>query len=101
MDVHYIPFVKRLNDNSVWITKEKDVFIRYTFGRKYDPDKKYNVPDHKIIGKLADGSPGSMIPNENYLKYFSGTELPEVVSDSKRSSCLRTGAHLQKYLWSL
>lgn len=76
------------------LKKGNAVYIRYTVGRKYDSDKKYNVPDHKIIGKLKDSVPGRMIPNENFLKYFSGAELPEIAPDSKRSSCLRIGNYL-------
>jgi len=76
------------------LKKGNVVYIRYAAGRIYHPDKKYNVPDHKIIGKLTDDDPASMIPNENFLKYFSGTELPETIPDSKRSSCLRIGAFL-------
>ncbi|MCD8110971.1 MAG: hypothetical protein LUE14_12930 [Clostridiales bacterium] len=76
------------------LKKGNTVYIRYTVGTKYDPDKRYNVPSHKIIGKLSDGDPGNIIPNENFLKYFSGTELPETIPESKRSSCLRIGNYL-------
>ena len=65
------------------------IYIRYTVGRTYHPEKKYNVPNHKIIGKLSSPDATVMIPNENYLKYF---ELPETVPDSSRSSCIKVGA---------
>ena len=32
--------------------KGKSIYIRYAVGRIYNPEKKYNVPDHKTIGKL-------------------------------------------------
>ena len=68
------------------------IYIRYTVGRTYHPEKKYNVPNHKTIGKLPSPDSTVMIPNENYLKYFGDTELPEAVPDSSRSSCIKVGA---------
>ncbi len=68
------------------------IYIRYTVGRTYHPERKYNVPDHKTIGKLPSPDSTVMIPNENYLKYFGDTELPEAVPDSSRSSCIKVGA---------
>jgi len=35
-----------------------------------------------------------MQPNQNFLKYFPDTELPEHKDRSKRSSCLRIGAYI-------
>ena len=68
------------------------IYIRYTVGRIYHPEKKYNVPNHKTIGKLPTPDSTVMIPNENYLKYFGDTELPETMPDSSRSSCVKVGA---------
>lgn len=68
------------------------IYIRYTVGRTYHPERKYNVPDHKTIGKLPSPDSTVMIPNENYLKYFGDTELPEAVPDGSRSSCIKVGA---------
>ena len=48
--------------------KGKTVYIRYVVSRTYHPDKKYNVPDHKTIGKLDPENPAQMIPNENKEK---------------------------------
>ena len=62
--------------------------------RKYHADRKYNIPNHKIIGKaLTDGS-SRMIPNENFLKYFGDTDLLELKRDASRSSCLRISTFL-------
>ena len=41
------------------------IYVRYTVGRTYNPEKKYNVPDHKTIGKLVSPDSPLMIPNEN------------------------------------
>ena len=70
------------------------IYVRYVTGRTYHPDKKYNIPNHKIIGKLPEEGSTVMIPNENFLKYFGDIELPELKGDPWRSSCLRIGAFL-------
>lgn len=43
----------------------------------YHPEKKYNVPDQRTIGKRLENDPEKMIPNENYMKYFGNLEQPE------------------------
>ena len=58
--------------------KGNTVYIRYVTDRKYYADRKYNVPNHKIIGKAVADDPAQMIPNENFLKYFGDTDLPEL-----------------------
>jgi transposase len=68
------------------------IYVRYTVGRTYNPEKKYNVPDHKTIGKPLSPDSTLMIPNENYLKYFGDAEIPETTEDSSRSSCVKVGA---------
>lgn len=74
--------------------KGNTTYIRYVAGRKYNPEKKYNVPDHKTIGKLISENPSLMVPNENFLRYFGDVELPETKSGQERSSCLRIGTFL-------
>lgn len=74
--------------------KGNTVYIRYVTERIYHADKKYNIPNHKIIGKEVPGEPGQMVPNENYLKYFGDLELPEGKENESRSSCMRIGAYL-------
>ena len=74
--------------------KGNTVYIRYVEGRKYLADRKYNIPNHKIIGKEVPGDPGQMVPNENFLKYFGDTDLPELKREASRSSCLRIGTFL-------
>ena len=74
--------------------KGKTVYIRYLTDRVYHPDKRYNVPNHKTIGKQTEDDPTLMFPNENFLKYFGNAGIPEIKTDIKRSSCLRIGAFL-------
>lgn len=68
-------------------------YIYYEYGREYLPDKKYNKPQRTAIGKCCKDDPDMMIPNENYLKFFPETDIPEE-SGSERSSCLRIGAYI-------
>lgn len=52
------------------VKKGKAIYVRYVVGRTYHPEKKYNVPDQRIIGKRSENDPEKMVPNENYVKYF-------------------------------
>lgn len=73
------------------IKKGKTTYIRYVLKRTYHADKKYNVPEQKVIGKRSETSSELMIPNENFIKYFADIELPMMKKGSTRSSCLRVG----------
>ena len=73
------------------IKKGKTTYIRYVLKRTYHADKKYNVPEQKVIGKRSETSSELMIPNENFIKYFADIELPVMKKGSTRSSCLRVG----------
>lgn len=61
--------------------KGKATYIRYAAGRTYNAEKKYNVPDHKTIGKLVSEESRMMIPNENFLRYFGDVCLPEIKTE--------------------
>ncbi len=74
--------------------KGKTIYIRYVVERVYNPEKKYNIPNHKTIGKLVSENSNLMIPNENYMKYFGYIELPEVRHGIEQSGCLRIGTFL-------
>ena len=76
------------------VKKGNTTYIRYVVGRTYHADKKYNIPDQRIIGKRSDKNPDRMIPNENFLKYFGDVELPDKKRNANRSSCLRIGTFL-------
>ena len=76
------------------VKKGKAIYVRYVVGRTYHPEKKYNVPDQRIIGKRSENDPEKMVPNDNYVKYFGGLEQPEERSETCRSSCVRIGAFL-------
>ena len=76
------------------VKKGNTIYIRYVVGRTYYADKKYNIPDQRIIGKRSDRNPDMMIPNENFLKYFGDVELPDKKRNANRSSCLRIGTFI-------
>lgn len=69
-------------------------YIYYEYSRSYDPKRKFNIPKRTTIGKVIDDESEKMIPNSNYLRYFSHLPLPEVREESWRSSCLRIGPYL-------
>ena len=49
-------------------------YVQYLVGRKYDPVRKYNLPDRRLIGIRIPSIPEMMLPNENYHHYFKGEE---------------------------
>lgn len=50
----YYDFLVKIPENTGKISKNKrgkTTYIEYTYGRKYLPDKKYNVPQRTTIGQ--------------------------------------------------
>ena len=45
-------------------------YVRYETGRRYDPVRKYNIPERRNIGVRIPGQPELMLPNENYMTFF-------------------------------
>lgn len=72
-------------------TKGSTTYVEYESNRVYVPEKKYTTVSRKTIGKLTDAEKRIMQPNENFLKYFPETELPEEKDRSSRSCALRIG----------
>lgn len=72
-------------------TKGEATYVEYECNRVYFPDRKYTTVSRKTIGKLADAEKRIMQPNENFLKYFPETVLPEEKDRSSRSCALRIG----------
>ncbi len=69
-------------------------YVYYTYGRVYDPKKKYTKPSNTTIGKYDDDDPSMMYPNTNYLRFFPDADLPEEKEGSSRSGCLKIGTFL-------
>ena len=93
----YLGFSVKIPENKTGISKKRikgTTYIYYEHGRKYYADKQYTVPQCTSIGKMCEDTPGMMIPNGNYLKFFPDAELPEELPVSARSGCLKIGAWL-------
>lgn len=69
-------------------------YVYYEYKRIYTKGTNITNPKRVTIGKRDKSDPLMMIPNENYLKYFPGEDLPELSERAKRSSCLRIGTWL-------
>lgn len=65
--------------------------MEYESGRVYLPEKRYTTVTRKTIGKLTDADNKVMQPNENFLKFFPDTILPEEKDRAQRSCALRAG----------
>lgn len=92
----YFDFLVKIPEDTgkISLNKRKDTtYVEYTYGRRYIPEKKYNVPQRTTIGKVEPSDPTMMYPNPNFVKYFPEVELPEEKDRSKRSSCLRIGSY--------
>ncbi len=93
----YLKFTVPIPDEKSGITIKPikgTKYVYYEFERKYDPEKKYTVPQTTTIGKLCEDDPSSMIPNGNYVKFFPEAELPDDLPGSTRSGCLKIGSYL-------
>lgn len=93
----YYNFLVKIPENTGKISKNKrgnTTYIEFTYGRKYNPDKKYNVPQRTTIGKMSSNDDTLMYPNPNFEKYFPDVALPEEKDESARSSCVRVGSYL-------
>lgn len=93
----YMDFKVRIPADHGGVSKKSiksGVYIYYSFGRIYKPDKKYNSPQTTTIGKWCEDDPEMMYPNQNFFKFFPDAEFPEEKRNSVRSGCLKLGAFL-------
>lgn len=72
-------------------TKGQTTYIEFESNRIYVPEKKYTTVSRKTIGKLIDADGQMMQPNENFMKFFPESELPEERDRTSRSCGLRIG----------
>ncbi|WP_310604955.1 IS1634 family transposase [Anaerosporobacter sp.] len=71
--------------------KGQTTYIEFESNRIYVPEKKYTTVSRKTIGKLIDSDEQMMQPNENFMKFFPESELPEERDRTSRSCGLRIG----------
>ena len=93
----YLDLLVKIPDIPGKITRKKkgeSTYISYEFGRVYDPERRYNIPQRVVIGKESKADQTLMQPNQNFLLHFPETELPEERKGQERSSCLRVGAYI-------
>ncbi len=93
----YFNFSVRIPQNTGRVTmnrKGETTYIEYTYDRVYDPQRQFNIPKRTTIGKQCEDDADMMYPNPNFLKYFPDAEIPEISSDTERSSCLHIGTFL-------
>ena len=68
-------------------------YVRLETDRKYNPEKKYNVPVRVTIGVLDENDNTKMHPNENFKIYFPDVKIEKEDEECNRSQCLRVGAY--------
>ena len=71
-------------------------YVQYETDRKYNPVRKYNLPERKIIGIRIPALPEMMLPNENYRKYFSEGE--EKMSDTQKEAATQYAADKKQFM---
>jgi hypothetical protein len=52
--------------------KEGNHYVKYLVGQEYDRIRKFSIPKRVVIGTQIENMPTMMMPNENYMKYFTG-----------------------------
>ena len=93
---YYDTLVEYQKDNHKVTVKEADsgkTYVRLEIDRKYNPEKKYNVPVRVTIGVLDENDNTKMHPNENFKIYFPDVKIEKEDEESNRSQCLRVGAY--------
>lgn len=93
----YLDFTVKIPDvkNKITYRRKGEVdYVYYEYVRDYDPITKKTNPKRSTIGKKLESDPTRMVPNENYLKYFSAEENDENRERAERSCCLKIGAWL-------
>lgn len=93
----YLDFLVKIPDAAGKITrrlKGNSIYINYEYGREYDPERRFNIPKRVTIGKQSKADVSMMQPNQNFLLYFPGAELPDEKFSSKRCSLIRIGTQI-------
>lgn len=70
-------------------TKGKSTYVEYEYDRIYDRERQFTIVRRKTIGKRSGSDPTMMQPNENCMKFFPDTEIPD---RTERSCGLEIGS---------
>ena len=71
-------------------------YIEYLIERQYDPVRKYNRPEKRIIGIRIPSLPEMMLPNQNYRKYIP--EGAEYMNDEQKKTAVLYAADKKKFI---
>ena len=65
--------------------KEGNHYVKYLVGQEYDRIRKFSIPKRVVIGTQIENMPTMMMPNENYMKYFTGEgkEMEEKIGEEQ------------------
>ena len=69
----YFDFHVKIPENTGRISLNKrkgTTYVEYTYGRKYIPEKRYNVPQRTTIGKMDPDDPSQMFPIQTSSNIF-------------------------------
>ena len=79
MYLNYPVLVPKVPGKITFRKTGESTYVLYETGRRYDPDRRFNLVDRKNIGVQIPGRAEMMLPNENYLRYFpkGGSEMTE------------------------
>lgn len=75
--------------------QDEITYIRFEIGRVYKPEKKYNVPVRRMIGKVCDHDATKMFPNQKYFSLIPGAKPAEEDLPVQTRSCsIKLGAYI-------
>lgn len=83
--------IPKIKGKIITKTKGKATYVLYQYGSKYDPVRRYTIPQRSIVGKVTSEDSTQMFPNEKFQLYFPDVELPEELPFAYRSCCLKIG----------
>ena len=69
-----------------FMKKTDRTYVRYEFGRTYNPARKTTVPQRVIIGLQIRNAPTLMLTNENFEKYFSEDGREKMTAKERKTA---------------
>ncbi|MGI6593848.1 MAG: IS1634 family transposase [Christensenellales bacterium] len=69
-------------------------YVWHVVSSEYQKDKKYNIDNRVIIGKVSPDDETKLIPNANYFKYYSNPNIKYIESAGPFSDTVSIGAFL-------